>query len=231
MEQPLVLLSNRGPATFERDESGELVPRRGGGGLVTALTGLLRQRDALWIASAMTDEDVEVEPRARRARLRGRAGRAHLPDPAGVLGPRRLRPLLQPDREPAAVVHPALPVGPLERARTSGCSRARGVGATATSRSTTTSREAALEEIEDLDEPIVMVHDYHLYTCPGADPARAPGRLPPPLRPHPVDPAGRLARPARGHAHARSSRACSRTTSSASTRAPTATTSCSAAAS
>ena len=63
MERPLVLLSNRGPATFERDESGELVPRRGGGGLVTALTGLLRQRDALWIASAMTDEDVEVSRR------------------------------------------------------------------------------------------------------------------------------------------------------------------------
>ena len=39
------------------------MPRRGGGGLVTALTGLLRHRDALWIASAMTDEDVEVEPR------------------------------------------------------------------------------------------------------------------------------------------------------------------------
>src|SRR3954454_20700712 len=59
-QQRLILLSNRGPATFERDESGELVPRRGGGGLVTALTGLLRHRDALWIASAMTDEDAEV---------------------------------------------------------------------------------------------------------------------------------------------------------------------------
>ena len=54
MERRLVLLSNRGPATFERDEAGTLVPRRGGGGLVTALTGLLRHRDALWIASAMT---------------------------------------------------------------------------------------------------------------------------------------------------------------------------------
>src|SRR6266566_6537059 len=59
MDRPLILLSNRGPATFERSESGELVTKRGGGGLVTALTGLLRQREALWIASAMTDEDVE----------------------------------------------------------------------------------------------------------------------------------------------------------------------------
>ena len=62
-QRPLVLLSNRGPATFERDASGQLVPHRGGGGLVTALTGLLRQREALWIASAMTEGDLEVSQR------------------------------------------------------------------------------------------------------------------------------------------------------------------------
>src|SRR3954463_8487603 len=56
----LVLVSNRGPATFERDDSGEVRVSRGGGGLVTALSGLVSHRDALWIASAMTDEDVEV---------------------------------------------------------------------------------------------------------------------------------------------------------------------------
>jgi len=56
----IVLVSNRGPAAFERGENGELVAHRGGGGLVTALTGLVHHRDALWIASAMTDADVEV---------------------------------------------------------------------------------------------------------------------------------------------------------------------------
>ena len=56
----LILVSNRGPATFERDEAGELHVQRGGGGLVTALTGLVHHRDALWIASAMTDADVEA---------------------------------------------------------------------------------------------------------------------------------------------------------------------------
>ena len=50
-----------------------------------------------------------------------------------------------------------------------------------------------LEEIEGDEEPVVMVHDYHLYTLPGDDPARAPGRLPAPLHPHPVDAVGRLA--------------------------------------
>src|SRR5690349_22002811 len=34
--------------------------QRGGGGLVTALSGLVTHRKALWIASAMTEEDVVV---------------------------------------------------------------------------------------------------------------------------------------------------------------------------
>jgi trehalose 6-phosphate synthase len=60
MTTPLVLVSNRGPATFERMPGGELVASRGGGGLVTALTGLVNHRDALWIASCMTPEDAEA---------------------------------------------------------------------------------------------------------------------------------------------------------------------------
>src|ERR687898_2757680 len=59
-ERPLVLVSNRGPATFERDQSGELTASRGGGGLVTALTGLAEHRDPVWVASAMGPADVEV---------------------------------------------------------------------------------------------------------------------------------------------------------------------------
>jgi trehalose 6-phosphate synthase len=59
-EQQLILVSNRGPATFERGEDGELFPRRGGGGLVTALTGLVHHREALWIASSLSDEDAEA---------------------------------------------------------------------------------------------------------------------------------------------------------------------------
>ena len=90
--------------------------------------------------------------------------------------------------------------------------------------------EAVVDEIEGQDEPVVMVHDYHLYTLPGDGPRGAPGRLPAPLRPHPVDPAGRLARAAQARCATRSTTACWPTTSSASTRAPTSATSCSAAA-
>ena len=60
MSEPLVIVSNRGPAQFHRTEDGERVVRRGGGGLVTALTGLVSHRDALWIASAMGPEDAAV---------------------------------------------------------------------------------------------------------------------------------------------------------------------------
>ncbi len=55
-DRPLVLVSNRGPVTYQEDGS----LKRGTGGLVTALTGLASHRDAIWIASAMTDADVEV---------------------------------------------------------------------------------------------------------------------------------------------------------------------------
>jgi len=58
--QPLIIVSNRGPAQFERDENGQRKLTRGGGGLVTALSGLVANRDAIWIASAMTAEDVAV---------------------------------------------------------------------------------------------------------------------------------------------------------------------------
>ena len=59
-DTPLLLVSNRGPATFERGEDGELYPVRGGGGLVTALKGLVDHRDALWIASTMNEGDAEA---------------------------------------------------------------------------------------------------------------------------------------------------------------------------
>jgi trehalose 6-phosphate synthase len=62
-EPSLVLVSNRGPANFSWDDSGEIVARRGGGGLVTALTGLVHHRDALWISSAMGEEDSEIARR------------------------------------------------------------------------------------------------------------------------------------------------------------------------
>src|ERR1700682_3563635 len=69
---PLVLVSNRGPVTFQA--GGEV--QRGSGGLVTALTGLASHREAVWIASAMSEHDAEVsrEPPGRSFPVRSPAG-------------------------------------------------------------------------------------------------------------------------------------------------------------
>jgi trehalose 6-phosphate synthase len=62
-ETPIVLVSNRGPATFRIEDDGEVGVSRGSGGLVTALTGLVNHRKALWVSSAMDDADLEVSRR------------------------------------------------------------------------------------------------------------------------------------------------------------------------
>jgi len=41
----LIVVSNRGPVSFARDGDGNRVARRGGGGLVTALRGLVTHHD------------------------------------------------------------------------------------------------------------------------------------------------------------------------------------------
>lgn len=56
-ERPLIIASNRGPVTFDYDEEGEFKSQRGSGGLVTALSGLVRQINATWIACSQTEAD------------------------------------------------------------------------------------------------------------------------------------------------------------------------------
>jgi trehalose 6-phosphate synthase len=54
---PVVLLSNRGPVSFTLADDGELVARRGAGGLVSGLAPLVAGTDAVWIAAAMSEGD------------------------------------------------------------------------------------------------------------------------------------------------------------------------------
>jgi trehalose 6-phosphate synthase len=60
VDRPVVIVSNRGPLSFRRDESGELVAKRGAGGLVSGLGPLVAGTDATWVAAAMTDGDREA---------------------------------------------------------------------------------------------------------------------------------------------------------------------------
>mgnify|MGYP000285874628 CR=1 FL=1 len=56
----LIVVSNRGPVTYERSADGDRVARRGAGGLVTALAPLVSRHDVTWVASAMSDEERRI---------------------------------------------------------------------------------------------------------------------------------------------------------------------------
>ncbi len=160
---PLIIVSNRGPAQFERDESGERTVRRGGGGLVTALSGLVSHREALWIASAMTDEDVAVSEEKGgpveisidgieyRVRLVGSDAEAY-------------------DRFYNVIANPILwfiqhYLWDLSNAPDI---RQEELDAWDFGYQTVNGDIAAavLEQIDGQERPLVMLHDYHLYTAP-----------------------------------------------------------------
>jgi trehalose 6-phosphate synthase len=163
-DQPLIVVSNRGPAEFERSEDGTRLVRRGGGGLVTALSGLVSHRGALWIASAMTEEDVAVSREA--------AGQPVTVELDGVTYDVVLvesDPLAY-DRFYNVIANPILwfiqhylwdlsnaPDIRIEEME------AWEHGYKVVNADIATAVVAAIEVI---DQPLVMLHDYHLYTCP-----------------------------------------------------------------
>jgi trehalose 6-phosphate synthase len=173
VSRALVLVSNRGPATFERDASGGLVARRGGGGLVTALTGFLRQREALWIASAMTPEDIEVSrrhgERGFEVEFEGLSYRIRLvaSDPVAYDSFYNViaNPLLW------FIQHYLWDLSNVPDIR----HNEREAWNHGYKRVNEDLARAALEEIEDFADAVVMIHDYHLYTCPALIRAARPG--------------------------------------------------------
>lgn len=56
-KRPIVVVSNRGPVTFELADTGRPEPRRGAGGLVSGLGPLVTGTDTVWIAAAMSAGD------------------------------------------------------------------------------------------------------------------------------------------------------------------------------
>jgi trehalose 6-phosphate synthase len=159
--QPLVLVSNRGPVTFHAD--GEV--QRGSGGLVTALTGLASHREAIWIASAMNEHDAEVS--------RANAGRSFpVRSPAG--GEFQVRLVVSDaeayDRFYNVFANPMLwfiqhylwdlsNAPDIRREEIEAFEFGYNVVNEDLAR-------AVIEELEGVEEPVVMVHDYHLYTLP-----------------------------------------------------------------
>jgi trehalose 6-phosphate synthase len=156
-----VLVSNRGPVTFGPD--GEV--RRGGGGLVTALTGLASHRDAVWIASAMTEDDV-----AASQQHGGRPFTVTLPDG----GEYQVRLVASDpeayDRFYNVFANPMLWFIQHYLWDLSNAPDIRHEEVEAFEFGYNAVNEdlarAVLEEIDSQEEPVVMVHDYHLYTLP-----------------------------------------------------------------
>jgi trehalose 6-phosphate synthase len=158
---PLVLVSNRGPVTFQAH--GEV--QRGSGGLVTALTGLASYRDAIWIASAMNDYDAEVS--------RVHDGRAFpVRSPGG--GEYQVRLVVSDpdayDRFYNVFANPMLwfiqhylwdlsNAPDIRREEVEAFEFGYNVVNEDLAR-------AVVEQLEGAQEPVVMVHDYHLYTLP-----------------------------------------------------------------
>jgi trehalose 6-phosphate synthase len=163
-EQPLIIVSNRGPAQFELDAVGNRTVQRGGGGLVTALSGLVKHRQALWIASAMTDEDVAVSAE--------RGG----PVEIAIDGVDYRVLLVESDPEAYdrfynVIANPILWFIQHYLWDLSNAPDIRQEELDAWDFGYRTVNEdiaaAVLGQIEGLESPLVMLHDYHLYTAPG----------------------------------------------------------------
>jgi trehalose 6-phosphate synthase len=169
-EAPLLIVSNRGPMRFEPAVGAERTAKRGGGGLVTALSALTAQRPLTWVASALSDDDAEV------------AGEG-----AYVDGNLRLR-LVTHDREeydryynvfanPTLwFIHHYLWGLALEPDVDRNIRLAWEAGYLPVN---DRFAEAVAQEIERLDDPrpIVMVHDYQLFMVPVGVRGRVPGAL------------------------------------------------------
>ncbi len=164
MSDDLVIVSNRGPAQFERGEDGERTATRGGGGLVTALQGLLAHREALWIASAMTDEDVAVT-------------RESDGEPIDVELDGISYDVLMVESDNEAydrfyniIANPILWFIQHYLWDLSNAPDIRQEEADAWEHGykvvNADIANAVLGAIEDTSDPVVMLHDYHLYTCP-----------------------------------------------------------------
>ena len=159
---PLVLVSNRGPVTFEEDGA----VRRGTGGLVTALTGLASHRDAVWIASALSEGDVRraAEADGQPFAVRSPTGGEYLvrlvasaPDAYDRFYNIFANPMLW------FIQHYLWDLSNAPDVRRNEI-EAFEYGYNVVNEDLA---HAVVEEIEDAEDPVVMVHDYHLYTLPG----------------------------------------------------------------
>jgi trehalose 6-phosphate synthase len=174
-DRRLVIVSNRGPAQFELSEDGGRTVRRGGGGLVTALSGLVAHRGALWVASAMTAEDVAVAREAKDGPIEVELDEVTY-EVCMVESDAEAY-----DRFYNVIANPILWFIQHYLWDLSNAPDIRQEELEAWDYGYRTVNDdiarSVLSLIADEDDPLVMFHDYHLYTCPAIVRAERPDAL------------------------------------------------------
>ncbi|MER8154934.1 trehalose-6-phosphate synthase [Streptomyces sp. NPDC094472] len=66
---PILVASNRGPVSYTLGEDGSLTARRGGGGLVSGLSAIGTDANAVWVCAALGEGDREAARRAGESHL------------------------------------------------------------------------------------------------------------------------------------------------------------------
>ncbi|MDQ3891828.1 MAG: trehalose-6-phosphate synthase, partial [Actinomycetota bacterium] len=159
-----VIVSNRGPITFSRNEAGEREYSRGAGGLVTALNAVSRHRkDAVWIASAGSEEDARVAKESLDAPYEVEGLKVvlveHEEEAYNLMYNHLANPLLW------FVQHNLydLPYAPTLGADTK---RAWEEGYLPVNENFAETVVRTLEGLEGSETPVILVHDYQLYMVP-----------------------------------------------------------------
>lgn len=165
--QRLIMASNRGPVEYTAQKNGSLKPRRGSGGMVTALIDAGSRMDVTWVALAMTEGDRQaikdaqqnggllqtpwrgLKMKVRYVAVPRSAYRKHYEVISNQVLWFLQHYLYDPASDSAAVRR-------LQDAWTNGYFVANRAIA-----------DAVIGEIEREDSPaVVMLHDYHLYLAP-----------------------------------------------------------------
>lgn len=176
--RPLIMVSNRGPVQFTQERNGTFSTKQGSGGLVTAVSTVLQENEAVWIAATMGRGD-----RARWQKAID-SGEAFIP-PSESQTNFHLR-FVAPDEAAYhkyynVISNPLLwflqhylwdtPRAPDITHETWDAWRN---GYHVVNQQFANEIVAACDNLRDQGEPIVMLQDYHLYLCPGMIRAQRP---------------------------------------------------------
>ena len=180
-ERPLIMVSNRGPVQFTKERNGSFSSRQGSGGLVTAVSTVLQENEAIWIAATMSSGD--------RARWQKAIddGQAFIP-PEESHTNFRLR-FVAPEEDAYnkyynEISNPLLwflqhylwdtPRAPDITHETWDAWRN---GYAKVNQQFAEEIVAACNNLEHEDEPLIMLQDYHLYLAPGMIRALRPNAI------------------------------------------------------